>query len=64
MATPKLKLGDKIKMHSASSTEHGTCEIHKIRNYKSKGRRIFIISEWGYMFMMWEKFMNYELINA
>ena len=57
-----LKVGDKIKFHSASSTDHGTCEIHKIRNYKVKGRRIFIISDWGYMFMMWEKFMNYELV--
>lgn len=59
----KLKVGDKIKMHSANSMDHGTCTIHKIRNYKSKGRRIFIIAEWDYMFMMWEKFMNYELVD-
>ncbi len=56
-----LKAGDKVKLHSASSQNHGVCTITKIRNY-SKGQRIYISSEWGYGFMMWLKNMNYEKV--
>ena len=57
-----LKIGDKIKLHSASSMNHGICTITKIRNYKTKGARLYIDSQWGYSFMMWFSNMNYTKV--
>ena len=60
----KLKVGDKVKLHTASGHfDNGICTVTKIRNYTTKGQRIYLISEYGYGFMMWLKNMNYEKVS-
>ena len=58
-----LKVGDKIRLITASDIENGICTITKIRNFKTKGQRVYLTSEWGYGFMMWFSNMNYEMIE-
>jgi hypothetical protein len=59
-----LKKGDKIKLTTATGFDEGTCTVTKIANYKTKGKRIYLTSEWGYGFMMWANNMEgiYEII--
>ena len=55
----ELKINDKIKLYTASQN-HGVCTVTKIMNYKTKGQRVYIESQWGYGFKMWFNNMNYE----
>ena len=54
-----MKVGDKIKLYTASDNYEGVCTVTKIRNFK-KDRRIYFKSEYGYGLMAWEKNLNYE----
>jgi len=58
----KLKVGDKVKFNTASGHDNGICTVTKIRNFKTKGARIYLQSQWGYGFMMWFSNMNYEMV--
>ena len=58
----KLNVGDKVRLHSASSWDDGICTVTKTRNYAKKGQRVYLDSEWGYGFMMWLVNMNYEKV--
>jgi len=59
-----LKVDDKVKLHTASGHfDNGICTVTKIRNYATKGQRIYLTSEYGYGFMMWLKNMNYEKVS-
>ena len=58
----ELKVGDKVWLITASGHEDGVCTVTKTRNYKSKGLRVFLKSQWGYGFMMWLSNMNYEKV--
>ena len=55
-----LSAGDKIKLNTVHGHNHGICTVTKTRNFKTKGKRVYIKSQYGYGFMMWLKDMNYE----
>jgi len=55
MTKKELKIDDKFKFSDKNNyrLDHGICTVTKIRNYKTKGKKIYIQSQWGYGFMMW-----------
>lgn len=58
-----LKVGDRIKLFKVGNIDVGICTVTKTRNFKSKGLRVHLRSQWDYGFMMWESNMCYEKVN-
>ena len=56
-----LKAGDQVRLLTASGHDDGICTVTKTRNFKTKGLRVYLKSEYGYGFMMWYTNMNYKI---
>ena len=57
-----VKAGDKVRFYTASTISDEICTIMKTRNYKTKGLRMYLKSEYGYCFAKWSSDMNYEKV--
>lgn len=43
--------------------EHGLCKVDKVKNYASKGERIYATNEYGTGFMFWLEEMKDRIVE-